>query len=62
MTTKLFRLSTLRAFRFWFGMVTAVVFALVLLACADEGVPKLDASDDSDKVRATVDMNLGPQR
>ncbi len=59
MTMKLFHLSALRVFRYWFGLVAAVVLALVLLACTDEGVPKLDVPDESDKVRATVDIELG---
>ena len=51
-----------RRFRVWFVLVTAVVLALVLLACRDEGVRDPDVSEALDKVRATVPMELGTSK
>ena len=59
MTTKTFYFFALRVFRFWFGLLAAVVLTFVLLACTGDGVPKLDTSDALDKVRATVEIELG---
>ena len=51
-------------FRGWFVLVTAVVLALMLVACRDDGVLDPDASDvlDKDKARATVEIELGTSK